>query len=101
MTIQWTNRKEELFQKLWHDGVMIKVIAHKMGCSVWALKSRRRRLKLPRRHTKEDGGTYLKFRIDAELYAKIMKKASNNQSTLSEYIRVLIKRNVDNAINQN
>lgn len=95
MTIQWTNHKEELLKKLWHDGMMIKVIAHKMRCSVSALKARRRRIKLPCRYSKGDGGTYLKFRIDAELYAKVMKKASNNQSTLSEYIRVLIKRDVE------
>lgn len=92
--IRWTNNVNELLKKRWYEGLTIKAICFEIGCSQASLKTQRRKLKLKSRHSPTTDGSYLKIRINSDLYVSASRMAFSRHSTLAEYVRMLIRRDV-------
>jgi Arc/MetJ-type ribon-helix-helix transcriptional regulator len=52
------------------------------------------------RNEKQDGTTFVGFRVPNEIHAKAVSKAEGKYSTLSEYLRDLVRRDLEKALTE-
>lgn len=89
----WTPNEIARFKSLWAKGVQFKYIARELDRSAPALRKKRIELGLPRRVNKGDAvGPALEVYIHGELLATARRRAVERGTSLSEYIRHLIRR---------
>jgi hypothetical protein len=78
---------------MWKAGATVKQIAYDTGKTVSGVKNQRKTLKLPKRRT-DDKTHMLRVNVNDTLFRKIGSRAMGRQQTVSDYIRMLLIRDV-------
>lgn len=89
----WTDREITILRRLWLTGTQIKIIAEELGRSPSAVKKKRAEIGL---NTRRDHGQNqgLRVNVSPSLYRSIRRRATERGSSVADYLRMLIKRDV-------
>lgn len=90
---RWAKNEDEKFKQLWAEGMMVKNIMSELGRSKKAILWRRRFLKLqPRRCPPHVKRKSLTIYMDERMRMAVQRRAFGKYTSLSEYVRMLIRR---------
>lgn len=93
--MRWTPHKKTMLRTLWHEGVGVKIICAELGCSKGSIQDQRKKLGLP---TRRSICAYrITLNLDGDEERAIRRGASRRRTSLSTYLRSLIRRDASTA----